>query len=161
MFGAPPCLQITDRAWFEATPTVLRRPFLMFRARSAHFFPLLDPALPFSAIAKMCPVLAREAQNCHLSFFFYVPGVLWSFRCAPNHVPVQPTISRNAQVHGLKHPPTSQMRQVRALKPIESTFSDFWCVSCEDCSHLCIALGSLISHMEVENVTTPHTRDKK
>ena len=97
----------------------------MFRARSAHFFSRQGPAQPFSAIAKMCPVLAREAQNCHLAFFYYVPGVLWSFRCAPNHVPVQPTISRNAQVHGLKHPPTSQMRQVRALGSIECAFSDF------------------------------------
>jgi len=161
MFGAPPCIQITDRALFEATQAVLPMPFLMFRARSAHRFPRHDPALQLSAPAKMCPVLAQEAQYCHLAFLFYVPGVLWTSRCALNHVPVQPTISRNAQVHGLKHPPTSQMRQVRALKPIKSTFSAFWCVSCEDCSHLCIALGSLIFLMGVENVTTPRTRDKK
>ncbi len=97
----------------------------MFRARSAHFFPLQDPAQQFSAIAKMCPVLAREAIDRHMMEFYYVPGVLRSFWGAPNHVPLQPVNSQNAQVHGLGHPPSSQMRQARALKPIERTFSGF------------------------------------
>ena len=70
MFGAPPCIQITDRALFEATQAVLPMPFLVFRARSAHSFPRHDPALQLSALAKMCPVLAREAQYRHLAFFF-------------------------------------------------------------------------------------------
>ena len=97
----------------------------MFRVRSARFIPHRDPALPFSALAKMCPVLAREAEYRHMMDFDYVPGVLRSFWGAPNHVPVQPVNSQNAQVHGLGHPPSSQMRQARALKPIERTFSRF------------------------------------
>ena len=95
----------------------------MFRARSAHFFPLQGPAQPCSAIAKRRPVLAREAEYRHMKDFCYVPGVLRSFWGAPNHVPVQPATSQNAQVHGLGHPPSSQMRQARALKPIERTSS--------------------------------------
>ena len=95
----------------------------MFRARSARFFPLQGPAQPSSAIAKMCSVLAREAEDRHMMEFYYVPGVLRSFGGAPNHVPVQPATSQNAQVHGLGHPPSSQMRQARALKPIERTSS--------------------------------------
>ncbi len=97
----------------------------MFRARSARFFSRQDPAQPFSVIAKMCPVLAREAEDRHMMDFDYVPGVLRSFWGAPNHVPVQPATSQNAQVHGLGHPPSSQMRQARALKPIDRTLADF------------------------------------
>ncbi len=97
----------------------------MFRARSAHFFSRQGPAQPFSAIAKMCPVLAREAEYRHMMDFDYVPGVLRSFWGAPNHVPVQPVTSQNAQVHGWGHPPSSQMRQGRTLKPIDRTLADF------------------------------------
>ncbi len=97
----------------------------MFRARSARFFSPQGPAQSFSALAKRCPALAREAEDRHMVDFYYVPGVLQSFWGAPNNVPVQPVNSQNAQVHGLEHPPSSQMRQARALKPIERTFSRF------------------------------------
>ena len=69
------------------------------------------------------PLWSRKYR--HMMDFDYVPGVLRSFWGAPNHVPVQPVNSQNAQVHGLGHPPSSQMRQARALKPIERTFSGF------------------------------------
>ncbi len=98
--------------------------FLCF-VRGVLTFSRQGPAQPFSAIAKRCPVLAREAEERHMMDFDYVPGVLRSFWGAPNHVPVQPVNSQNAQVHGLGHPPSSQMRQARALKPIERTFSRF------------------------------------
>ena len=97
----------------------------MFRARSARFFSPQGPAQPFSALAKRCPALAREAEDRHMMEFYYVPGVLRRFWGAPNHVPVQPVTSQNAQVHGWGHPPSSQMRQARALKPIDRTLADF------------------------------------
>ena len=160
-FEAPPWLEITAGTWFEAAPVVLRRRFLTSGVRSAHIFPLHDPALPFPTVAKSRTVLAREAQNGLLMDSNYVPGVLWCFRGAPNHAPVHPAKSRNAQAHGFEHPLTSKMRQAHALEPIVGTIAVLLAFSCEECLHLRPALSGHISAVRDENVSTPRTRDKK
>ena len=60
-FEAPPSLENLAGTWFEAGLEVLQRHSLTSRARSAHIFPLHEPALPFPTVAKFRTGLAREA----------------------------------------------------------------------------------------------------